>query len=234
MTFASLIDEAGARDQQVTVYRHGGPPEIEQWLADHGVSVVSRSIPPAWPGPFIEIETDGEVVGTIGVDAVEGLLEPPIRRPTDRNAISEGYRVLFEILERTLFSSMRRRELLAVSREIEARAFRVGEGMLHVSFQRLSAFSAQTAVYRTLATETGLDIHIYGVDDWTPPAIAGITYHAGATAQVKPYWVIAYDGGADETQACGLVAQERADEYTGFWTNDSETVETVTAALPTE
>ncbi|WP_096388945.1 DICT sensory domain-containing protein [Halopenitus persicus] len=231
MTLTSLIDELRERDHHVTVYGRGERPEIETWLVTHGVPVASRTLPEGGPDPFIEIRADGEVVGIIGVEAIEGLLEPPIRRPGDRNGVSEGYRALFAILERTVFTGMNRRELLAVSREIEDRAFRVGDGTLHVSFQTFSTFRSQTAVYRTLGTETNLDIHIHGVEDWTPPAIPGVTYHADGTARFDPYWVLAYDGGPDVTQACGLVAEEDRDEYSGFWTNDAATVADIATAF---
>lgn len=229
----SLIADLQDRKHQCTIYRSGGPPEIETWLDTHGVTVESRSLPPDGPPPFIEIKTDDEVVGIIGAEVLEGLIEPPIVKPDKGGDISEGYRVLFEILEKTVCSGMSRRDLLAVSREIEDRAFRVGEGILRVSFQTLSTFKSQTEVYRTLATETNLDIHIYGVEDWTPPAITGITYHTEEAERFEPYWALAYDGGPDETQACGMVAEEHADEYTGFWTNDAAIVEKIATELTT-
>jgi len=226
-----LIADRRGSEHRFTVYRRDDPPEIETWLATHGVAVESRSLPPGGPPPFIEIETDGEVVGIIGVEAVEGLLEPPIVRPGDRDGVSEGYRILFEVLDETVFSGVERRALLAVSREIEDRAFRVGDGTLRVSFQTLSTFRSQTPVYRTLATETDLDIHVYGVDDWSPPAIPGITYHAEGVERFEPFWAMAFDGGPDETRACGLVARERSDEYTGFWTDDPAIVGEISTTL---
>ena len=229
----SLIADIQNTDQQFTVYRSGDPPEIEHWLATHGVTIRSRPLPPHWPSPFIEIKTNGEVVGVIGVDAIERLIEPPLVMPGERDGVSKGYRVLFDILEKTMFSGMSRRDLLAISREIEDRAFRVGNGTLKVSFQTFSTFRSQTEVYRTLATETDLDIHIYAIEDWTPPAIPGITYHTDAAEQFEPYWVVAYDGGTDETQACGLVGKERSGEFTGFWTNDSTVIEEITRTLDT-
>lgn len=229
--FDSLITEVRNRNHLFTIYRSGDQPDIEAWLTDHGVAVDSRSLPSGGPEPFIEIKTEGEVVGVIGIDAVEGLFEPPIRRPGDRDEISEGYRVLFDVLEKTVFSGMNRRELLTVSREIEDRAYRVGEGTLQVSFQTLSAFRSQTDVYRTLASETDLDIHIHGIDDWTPPPITGITYHTDRSEEFEPYWALAYDGGPSVEQACGLVAQEHVNEYTGFWTNDPVLVAEITTTL---
>jgi len=76
------------RQHQVTVYRSGNRLEIETWLAGHGVNAESRSLPSPGPNPFIEIKTDGEVIGIIGVEAIEALLEPPIYRPGDQNGIS--------------------------------------------------------------------------------------------------------------------------------------------------
>ena len=228
-----LIAELRNREHQFTIYRRGDQPEIEVWLADHGVAVESRSLPPGGPEPFVEIKTDGEVVGVIGIEAVEGLLEPPISRPGDRDDISDGYRVLFDVFEKMVLSGMNRRELLAVSREIEDRAYRVGEGTLRVNFQTLSTFRSQTEVYRTLTTETDLDIHIHGLDDWTPPTITGITYHIDEAERFGPYWALAYDGGPTDSQACGLVAQEHSNDYTGFWTNDPALVEEIATALAT-
>ncbi|WP_240730024.1 DICT sensory domain-containing protein [Halalkalirubrum salinum] len=217
----------------MTAYRSGEPSAIEQWLATHGVAIESRSILPDGLDPFIEIKADGKVVGIIGIEALNALIEPPIDRPGERDEISEGYRVLFEILEKTLFTGMSRRDLLAVSREIEDRAFRVGEGCLQATFQTPSIFKSQTAVYRTLATETDLDIHVYAVEDWDPPSIRGITYHTDAVERFESYWALAYNGGTDETQACGLVAKQRSDAYTGFWTNDPALVEEIRTALST-
>lgn len=231
--FDSLLTDLRGQKRRCTVYRSGSPLEIEQWFASHGVPVESRSLPPDGPAPFIEIEADDEVVGVIGVEAVEGLIEPPIRRPGDGDGTSEGYRVLFDLLDATVLSGMNRRELLAVSREIEDRAFRVGDGVLRVSFQTLSTFASQTAVYRALGSETDLDVHVYGAGDWTPPALPGVTYHADATGRFEPYWAMAYDGGSDSTQACGLVAEEQSETYTGFWTNDPTTVEEIATTLET-
>lgn len=229
----SLIAEQRNSEHHCTVYRSGEPSEIEQWLANHGVAIEARPLPPDGPDPFIEIKVDEAVLGIIGIEAVEALIEPPIVRPGERDEISEGYRVLFDILEKTVVSGMSRREFLAVSREIEDRAFRVGQGTFRVNFQTLSTFRSQIEVYHTLAAETDLDIHIHGVEDWIPPTITGITYHANKVERFKPYWALAYDGGPDHTQACGLVAEELSDGYTGFWTSDSAIVEEIVATLTT-
>ncbi|MXR41596.1 histidine kinase [Halobaculum sp. WSA2] len=228
--FDSLLAGVRRRDHAFTVYRGDEPTDVESLFAAHGVEVDVRSLPPDGPDPFVLIETDGEFVGVIGAAELDGLLEPPIVRPGERDEVSAGYRAVFELFDDTLFSSMRRGALLAVSHEIEDRAYRVGTGALHASFQRFSAFRPQVDAYRHLAADTDLDVHVYGDDDWDPPAIPGVGYHAVDDDELRRHWVLAFDGG-DGGQPCGLVAVEESDEYTGFWTDDDALVEDIIAAV---
>ncbi|WP_229115693.1 DICT sensory domain-containing protein [Halapricum desulfuricans] len=229
--FESYFQEFQATDYRITVYRSDGPTDIEEWFDAHGVTVEQRHLPPGGPDPFVVLEADGEFVGSLGVTALEGLLEPPLVRPTEREGVTAGYSAVFDLIDDTLVRGMTRRELLAVSREIEDRAYRVGRGTLRVSFQTLSTFESQADVYRTLATDTDLDIHIYGVADWKPPEIRGVTYHGQPGEGIDRHWVLAFDGGTDETQACGLLAREQADGYDGVWTNDPEQVAEIATTL---
>lgn len=226
----SLLARAGSRNHTFTVYRREEPVEAESLFAAHGVEFEVRTLAPTGPDPFVLIETDGEFVGVIGAAELDGLFDPPIGRPGDREGISAGYRALFDLLDDTLFASMRRRTLLAVSREIEERAYRVGSGTLRASFQRFSAFRPQVDVYRHLAAETDLDIHVHGADDWDAPTISGVTYHTVDDGELGRFWVVAFDGG-DDGHACGLVAREESDGYTGVWTDDEPVVDEILSAV---
>lgn len=230
----SLFTEVRNREKRFIVYRSGDETDIETQFASHNVSVTHRELPSEGPDPFLVIEENGEFAGALALSDLEGLLEPPLVRPGKRDDVSEGYRALFDVLDETVFTTMERRQLLAVSREIEDRAFRVGTGTLSVGFQSLSTFKSQIGVYRQLATATDLDIHIYGAADWAPPVIERVTYHRYADDALEQYWVLAFDGGPDEMQASGLVARERPDGYDGFWTDDAEIVEDIRAALTRE
>ena len=228
----SLLADARSSDHQFVI--HSADPEMAaaDWFRNHNVDVIHRPLPSGIPRPFLVVERDGEFVGVLDLEEVERLLEPPIEPPSPREALSEGHQGFFDALSDTVFTSISRRELLAVSREIEDRAHRVGEGTLHVSFQRLSAFQSQRRVYERIAAETSLDIHVHGVDDWTPPRSQGITYHAHQDGRLEPYWVLAFDGGPEAMQASGLVAEERRDEgFTGFWTHDEETVDRIFSSV---
>lgn len=229
--FSTLFTEISERNKQFTVYRDGEQTAIETQFATHNVAVTHETLPPGGPDPFVVIEEDDTFRGAIALADLETLIEPPIIRPGDRDEVSRGYQVLFEVLDETVFAAMNRRQLLAVSREIEDRAFRVGNGTLRVSFQTLSTFKSQAKLYRQLASSTDLDIHIYGIDDWTPPVIPGITYHELTADLLGQYWVLAFDGGSIASQASALVAQEQRDGYNGVWTDDTKLVDDILAEL---
>ncbi|MEF8785074.1 MAG: DICT sensory domain-containing protein [Haloarculaceae archaeon] len=226
-----LIDDAQHHCKRITLYTDDAEDALTSRFGGSSVTTERKRLPPHGPDPFVTIHDAGQVVGSLSLDDFEELLTPPIVRPGDRKEVSAGYRALFDLLDDTVFDSLDRRQLLGASREIEDRAFRVGHGTLRVSFQSLSIFESQVSVYRHLASETALDVHVYGTADWDPPEIAGITYHRSDAATVEQFWALAFDGGGDQTQACGLVARERDGEYTGFWTYDPEIVSRIAAEL---
>lgn len=226
----NFIDEVERQRKRFTVYSPGGEADVADRLATRNVTVETRPLPPGDPDPFVAIHDDGRFVGVIALADLETLLAPPVVRPGDLEGLSEGYRVLMEVLDETLFGALDRRQLLAASREIEDRALRVGTGELRVGFQSLSAFESQVPVYRTLGTETDLALHVRGHPDWEPPDLANVTYHREAGA-LAPFWYLAFDGGDDPGQACALVARQRNGEYVGFWTYDPDMVGEILTTL---
>lgn len=225
------IDTALRRRKQFTVYSPSDDPDIVPRLATRNVTVEWRQVPSTGPPPFVSIRDDDGFVGTLGLADLEQLVTPPIVRPQDREGLAASYRALLDVLEETVFSSLKRRQLLATSREIEDRARRVGTGTLRVTFQSFANFSSQVPTYWRLGRETDLDIHIYAVPDRRPPAIPNVTFHADETGALSEFWCVAFDGGPDPTQACVLIAREEADGYVGFWSYDPALVRDVLATL---
>jgi len=226
----SVFAEVGQSDTRFTIHAPA-ESDIPPWFKTYTVPVVHKTLLENGPDPFLSIESAGEFVGAITLKQLERLLTPPIKRPPEDTMVSDGYRVLFEALDATVFTALGRKQLLAVSREIEDRAYRVGDGTLRVCFQTFSTFKSQFPVYRHLATDTELDIHIYAVADWEPPAIPGITYHDITGLNLDLYWLLAFDGGSDPTNACGLFAREGSGYYTGYWTDDRTLISKVAAEL---
>jgi len=228
----SVFAEVGQSDTRFTIHAPA-ESDVPPWFKTYTVPVVYNPLPKNGPDPFVSIESAGAFVGAISLKELEALLTPPIKRPPEDAMVSDGYRVLFEALDATVFTALGRKQLLAVSREIEDRAYRVGNGTLRVCFQTFSTFHSQLSVYRQLAADTALDIHLYAVADWDPPAIAGITYHDISGTGLERYWLLAFDGGTEPTNACGLFSRETGESYTGYWTDDRTLLDRVSTELKT-
>lgn len=221
MTLAELLDAVERRRKEVILYGTDEEADVLAQLATRNVDVEHLPLPPGGPPGFLVVRDRDGFRGSIGLAELRELLEPPIRRPWNPGFAGAGYRALFEVLSETVFASLDRRQLLAAAREIEDRAWRVGRGTLRVGFQALSAMRAQVPLYARLGDETDLDVHVYGDDDWQPPAIPGTTVHAEPGEEIGSFWFLAFDGGGDESAACGLLAEQRSSErFYGFWTYD--------------
>ena len=218
-----MLSRVQTTTHRFTVYADSDDSTAEDWFANHSVDVDRQPLPEGGPDPFVSVERRGEFAGVLPLVLIDRLLEPPVVRPETIEELSPPYRALFEVLDDTVYRSMDRSELLAVSREIEDRAARSDTGTLHAGFQRLSVFRSQLEFYRQLAAGR-VTVHVYGEDDWTPPAIPGVSFHAGSAGLVGEDWVGAFDGGDDPTRSCAVVAHEEADGYRGFWTDDPQIV----------
>lgn len=175
---------------------------------------------------------DGDFVAAIGLEAAREFLEPPIVAPWAETDADDSYRRVIEVFQATVWRALDRRQLLAISREIEDRAWRVGSGTLRVSFQRAAALEAMAPVYVRLAGESTLDVHVYIADDWERPSIPGVTIHADAGPEIGEFWAITFDGDGDELRTSGLIARERADgTFEGYWTDDAALVAELEDAL---
>jgi len=226
MTLSEFLEAVEHTHRTIVVYADEDDVGVVDQFDTRNVTVEHRRLPPGDPSGFLTIYDRDGFVGAVGLDELRDLLAPPIYRPWDEAFVSSGYRTLLEILDNTLFTSFVRRQLLATSREIENRAWRVGRGTLRVGFQSFAAMHAQQPVYERLAAETELDVHLYGRGDWGPPEIPDATIHREDAGEIGAYWFLAYDADGDETNECALLAEEwLADQYYGFWTYDADLVD---------
>lgn len=228
----SVFTDIGRTDTRFVFYAPG-ESDIPSWFTTQNVAVTHHPLTASTPEPFLSIESGGDVVGTLTLAQLDDLLTPPIIGPGNDEFVSDGYKILFEVLDEAVFTALNRDQLLTVSREIEDRAYRVGHGTLRVCFQTFSTFKSQLPVYRHLAEATDLDIHIYAIADWEPPGIDGVTYHEVGETDLDLYWLLAFDAGDDSGEACGLFAREDDESYTGYWTDDRAIIERVNTELQT-
>ncbi|USZ67770.1 sensor protein [Halorussus salilacus] len=245
MSLRDFLDDATARQRTLTVFAPERFERLESHFETRTVAVDHVSIPDDGSGGFVVVTDRGEFVGSVGAAAVRDLLGESPRRSrtgsvpgdpsTESLGPSDATRALLGLLADTTFVSFDRRRMLAVTREIEDRAYRLGAGTLRTGFQRGSALAAQRELYESLAAESLLDVHVYLRPDWTSdaPASEGLALHAVDSDEIGEFWFVVFDGGGDPEQACALVAAERGDsgEFDGFWTYDPETVAEIDAYL---
>jgi hypothetical protein len=228
----SLLDRYRDSRKEFLVYGDGCDDDLETVFGSHNVRLERRPLPSEHVDPFLVVENDdGEFAGAIAIDDLEGLLEPPVEASTETDGVSEGYRILFELLEETVFSAMNRSELLAVSREIEDRAARADGGTLRACFQRYSAFAGQIEQYRWLGARPNLDVHVHAIADETLPSLPGVEYHPDSTGALERYWALAFEGDGQPAETTALVARQDGDTYEGFWTDDPELTREVASRL---
>ncbi|WP_380679778.1 DICT sensory domain-containing protein [Salinigranum sp. GCM10025319] len=238
-SFAELIAEVEQRRRTVTVYAPALPDALAALFDTRHVTLEHEYLPRGASEPFLTVTEDDDYVGSVDLPAVYDFRHPRIHEIGSPEVVEAAYRRLTSLLPDTVFSSLDRRQLLATSREIEDRAWRIGTGRLDAGFQTISKLRAQTDVYTALC-ERGLDVHLYGLVDRGSddvdhghdrfPPIADATFHTDGD-ELGDFWFMAYDGGETPWQTCGLVAEERSPgSFEGFWTYDPDVVARIFAA----
>jgi DICT domain-containing protein len=235
MSLIELIAGVEAHEATLTVF-NADPEvadELREYFADRNIRVVEEQTA-AGPEGFAVLARDGEFVTAVTVDELlprsGGAEREPSgaeREPKDReNADRRAGGPVLDHLDETMFTSYSRADMVAASREIEDRAWRVGDGELHAGFQTLDVLTGETDTYDLLGEKKQLDVHAYAADEGDAPDVEHYTVHVGETAEIRETWFVAYDGGGYDDAKCALLAEERApDEFYGFWSYDPETVD---------
>ncbi|GAB3701177.1 DICT sensory domain-containing protein [Halorubrum pallidum] len=235
MSLIELIAGVEAHEATLTVYNADAADTdaLRDHFADRNIRIVGEQSV-AGPEAFAALSRDGEFVTAVTVDELLPDAEPPTDGGEGEDADAEpnhgGTRrvggAVLDHLDETMFTSYSRADMVAASREIEDRAWRVGDGELHAGFQTLDVLTGETDTYDVLGEKTDLDVHAYAADEGDPPDVEHYTVHVGRTAEIRETWFVAYDGGGLDEAKCALLAEERdPGEFYGFWSYDPETVE---------
>ncbi|MFB6191846.1 MAG: DICT sensory domain-containing protein [Haloarculaceae archaeon] len=241
MTLSELIAGVESHEKTLTVFNadREAVETLRSQFADRNVSVVSERTPDGTPEAFVVLADDGAFVTAAGVSDVVGEAGGGrTGRNGDRDGEEDGeypYRPILDHLDETMFTSYDTGQMVASSREIEDRAWRLGEGALHAGFQRLSILDDQMDVYTRLASKDGLDVHAYAVPDREMlDHETDLTIHLERSEEIERSWFVVYDGGGVDVNKCALLAEERDDrQFYGFWTYDPDTVDWIVDYLET-
>lgn len=223
------LDAIAKRRKTLEVYTdaEATAAELARQFDTRNVEVTRTAYPAGTDGEFVVVRNaDGETQGALGVEQFQKMIAPDIHPPWELDEAGTDLTEVFDFLENTLFTSFDRRQMLAASREIEERAWRVGQGQLYAGFQNSRAVAAQTPVYNRFARERAVAIHVFIEDEVgeTVDETIGVVSQAGA--EIGQFWFVLFDGAGSDQSKCGLLAEERAPgQFYGFWTYEPEIVD---------
>jgi hypothetical protein len=237
MSLTELI--RGVEDHEKTLAVFNADPEaveaVEERFHDRNLTVRAERTESGRPREFVVLssgdpeEEEEEFVTAASLEDVIGE-----RDPTEPGFDEASYRPILDHLDETMFTSYDTRQMVAASREIEDRAWRLGTGSLHAGFQYLSILENQMDVYERLASKGGLDVHAYAYPDQetVPVHDTDLTIHVERSREIETSWFVAYDGGGVDVNKCALLAEERDPRtFYGFWTYDPDTVDWIVEYL---
>lgn len=231
MSLTELIRGVESHEKTLTVFNADAEAvdAVRARFHDRNLTVRADRTASGRPAAFVVLSAADEETGEesfVTATALADLLGE--RAPTDPEFENASYRPILDHLDETLFTSYDTRQMVAASREIEDRAWRLGKGALHAGFQYLSILEDQMDVYERLAERDGLDVHAYAYPDreTVPEHDTGLTIHVERSSEIERSWFVAYDGGGVDVNKCALLAEEREPRtFYGFWTYDPDTVD---------
>ncbi|QZA89247.1 hypothetical protein K0C01_03620 [Salinarchaeum sp. IM2453] len=218
MGLADIVDTVRERSATLRVYNTEEQSMIEELrghLADRNIEIITERTTTGRPNNTAVLEHPDRSPSAYPVPELLEMLQ------AEREMAS---RLSRHIDERS-FPARDTQEMVHMSREIEDRAMRIGEGTLHAGFQYVSSFKDQQETYESLANQS-MDVNIYAVPDEDPPESEQITLHLETTDEIEQTWFVVYDGGGDPLQQCALIAiAEDNDTYKGVLTYEPSIIE---------
>lgn len=235
--FEGVLDEIEDRRRVIEVYSPSAAlaGELAGQFATKNVSVSHVNLPASADEGFLILRSpEGEFEGTIGVQSLERLLSPEHHPPWVIAETDVDYGEIFDFLDDTLFSSFDRSQMLATTREIEERAWRVGGGTLYTGFQREAALDHQVDVYEQLASHGKLSVQVFVDSAWDVDVDDRFPICRSTADEIGRFWFVVFDGAGSDLDKCGLIAEERGEgTYYGFWTYDPAIVDDIVEHLET-
>jgi DICT domain-containing protein len=224
MSLRELIAGVEGHEKTLTVFNadESVVTELREYFADRNVSIESEETPSGKPGKFVTLSDGDEVLTAAGSSDLRRMLED---EGVTLGIRERPYQPILDHLDDTLFTSWNVDQMVAASREIEDRAYRVGSGTLHAGFQYISTLQNELPVYERLGS-TDVDVHAYAFPDTDPPDNDEFTLHIVRADEIRETWFVVFDGGPNPGDKCALLAEERDSRtFYGFWTYDEGTVD---------
>ncbi|WP_435129414.1 DICT sensory domain-containing protein [Halobaculum sp. D14] len=216
MTLEQFVDEPDGPARSLVVLNRAAPDPIQTMLANAfegtPVSVSESAVPDADDDVVVLVE-DGEVLASSTLTELQNsllLVNSDLyitgMKSLDRFELPDVLAGLDDIpftLRGYPESNKEKLLLVLISRYIERLAWESGAGKLRSSFQRLSRINDERGtrtVYDQIA-DSPVDVHLYGVPDWTPPPELGVTMHGGYDEDFRDSWFVVHRTAPDRGEA---------------------------------
>jgi DICT domain-containing protein len=224
MSLSELISGVEAHEKTLTVFNADRKTleTLRDQFHDRNLTVVGDETAAGQPSFAVLSEADEFLTAA----ALEDVLQSPEPAEQEPGFEADAHQPILDHLDETMFTSYDTAQMVAASREIEDRAWRVGTGALHAGFQTLSVLATQMDVYTQLV-EKDLDVHAYAAPEGALPEHGtDLTIHVERAEEIRNSWFVVYDGAGVDVNKCALLAEEREPRtFYGFWTYDPDTVD---------
>ena len=231
MSLSDVINYVKGNEKTLVVFN---PPADSTLVSDLGdyfttqnVTVTGRRTASGEPEGVVVLRLDDEVLAAVPAEQLEELLAGGALRQRGVGIDDTDYHEILQHLKETTFTSYNKRQMVAISHEIEDRALRVDGGTLYTGFQYASKLVDQEQLYEQLAT-TAVDIHTFAAPDGPTVDIEGVTHHSEDNEEIERSWFVVFDGNGEDRYKTALLATEQApNQFYGFWSDDPGIVDRI-------
>lgn len=231
MSFREIIESVNGTQSTLTLLNADAPLEaidaVANYLEPQQVRFRRDSTEKGRPKNLVVLHQDDEFIAASDFSDVYRNVDIETGMHTATDLDEFEYPAVPRNVDNTTFSEFGKRRMILASREIEKRAWNVGQGTLHSGFQRLSLVNSQEHIYRKLG-ESSVETHVYGLPDGAIPEPVDVTAHGLDEEEIGRSWFVLFDGAGNDDQKCGLLAEEVGPNvYSGFWTYRGELVDAI-------
>jgi DICT domain-containing protein len=233
MSLRALIEDVTGGERTLTLLdptlEPGKLQTIGEYFEPQGVTLRTVRTDESRPQNVAILHDGPAFVAASDLETVYERVDPATGLASADDIADVSVPAVLEHVDDTTFTEFGKRRMIVASREIEKRAWLTGDGTVYAGFQSLSLLAAQASVYGTLV-DSGVETHVFGLPDWSPPASLGVVPHGLDDEEIAESWFVVFDGAGDPDRKCALLAREvRDNRYAGFWTYRADVVNRIGA-----
>lgn len=232
LTLQEIIRAVQDYRQTATLFNYRGDDdsltELRRFFRKQNVRLKERRTPNGDPHDFVVLHRGDEFIAADRFDRLYDAVTGQGKVSDPDSIETMAYPEVLSRIDHTLFEGYDKNTMVGIARGVEQFAWRIADGEIHTSFQKLSRYRTQAKIYHSLV-DRGIEVHLYGAPvTGAEPEIdhPGIITHPSTAEEITRSWFVVFDrpGG----QRRGLLAWERVpDDFYGFWTTHDGPIDAI-------